>query len=204
MLSLIKPSLRYKQTYLDGISERSPESLKGFLKLLLKKHSSIDQIVNSLAQDFSPILSHFTKAAWHYPNGLTVPCTVWWAIENHTAYIGQIIYRHELPGLEPQPPGHIGIFIRPSYRQQGYGKKILQLAFKHIWKDAAHPLIMSCLCSNQASAALIKSCGGELLTGLAQKYPGRYVYRFHNPYHSLTQNPTQNPSNLFSQSASAV
>lgn len=123
---LVKPSVEYKDSYLEALREFHAEKRYEFLDVQ-DTGADFEQFVNDLNEGKRHL--HLPFADWVEP----VPETVLWLVKDGE-YIGAINIRHRLNWHLEKWGGHINFIIRPSMRGKGFGKKILQKAIPY----AAH------------------------------------------------------------------
>ncbi|MBF7073990.1 GNAT family N-acetyltransferase [Glaciecola sp. MH2013] len=148
-MELVKPCLRYKQSYISYIQELGEEERYPFP--LDFDHS-----------DFVAMLQRnedFAKGV-NIPQGY-VPSSTWWLVHNEEI-IGVVNLRHYLNDNIKHIGGHVGLGIRPSYRGRGLSTKLLGLCMNEAKLLGISALHVHCYESNIASMSMIKSCGGEL------------------------------------------
>ena len=90
-----------------------------------------------------------------------VPSDVYFMIDNNII-VGAISIRHKVDNdFLLSFGGHIGYGIRPSQRNNGYGKEILKLGLIKCKELNINKVLVTCLESNLASNKIIISCGGK-------------------------------------------
>ena len=80
--------------------------------------------------------------------------------------VGFIQIRHRPSHSKEVPPdfaSHIYYEIKPEYRNQGYGIKILQLGLSEAKKIGVKKIIITCYDNNTASKKIIEGNGGILV-----------------------------------------
>ena len=90
-----------------------------------------------------------------------LPATMYWLVDDDNI-IGRSQIRHELNDHLRTVGGHIGYAIRPSKRNQGYGKEILRLTIEKATEMGIHEILVTCDETNIASRKIIESNGGVL------------------------------------------
>jgi len=91
-----------------------------------------------------------------------VPCNHFWLI-HQDVMIGVIRIRHRIDNdFLTLEAGHIGYDIAPSFRGQGYGKKMLALALPHAKALAITQALVTADESNIASRKVIEANNGQL------------------------------------------
>jgi predicted acetyltransferase len=73
--------------------------------------------------------------------------------------------------------GHIGISIRPTLRNQGYGTKALGLALNYCKEIGIDKVLITCHQDNQSSANMIKNNGGVFENELIEEN-GTIIQRY--------------------------
>jgi predicted acetyltransferase len=147
---LVVPSIYYKESYLKGLKEFHGEGRD--------LHLEYDQIVNDFSS-FIKILGDNEKGI-NLPQGW-VPATERWLIDNET-YIGRLSIRHRLSEELQVYGGHIGYQIRPTMRNNGYGKKILALGLVEAKKVGLSTVLLTCDVNNIPAKKIIEQNGGTL------------------------------------------
>ncbi len=145
---LIRPSERYKTTYLEGLKEFQREG----------RNLKLD--ASALEKDFSAFVAMLRsrEGSSGLPNG-KVPESVFWLIDN-SEFIGRITIRHGLNEYLYRYGGHIGYEIRPARRRQGYGKQLLELGLQEARRLGLDSVLVTCDSDNIASRGIIESNGG--------------------------------------------
>ena len=92
------------------------------------------------------------------PDG-SVPSTTYWLVQDNEL-IGVSNLRHELNKQLTTAGGHIGLGIRPSFRRQGLGIKLLKMTLEQAKNKGINPVHIHCYQDNIASARMIMACGG--------------------------------------------
>lgn len=91
-----------------------------------------------------------------------IPASTYWLLDNGEI-IGEANVRHELTPQLRIEGGHIGYWIRPSRRGQGYGRKILELVLRKAAEDIGITrFLVTCDETNAASKKIIEANGGVL------------------------------------------
>ncbi len=166
MLSLIKPTVEYEQSYQSyirelGDSERYPFTLD----------FEFDDFPALVAQ-----LNNFSLGIG-IPDGW-VPHTTFWLIEDEEI-VGVSSLRHRMTDHLKRLGGHIGFGVRPSAQGRGIAKELLRQTLGEASRLGIAEVLMTCLKDNVASARVIQANGGKLESEYsAPEYPGllqRYV-----------------------------
>ena len=147
---LVKPSLVFKDTFLDAKKEY--ESIGE--NIYLHGYQPDD--------DFDKLLLKIREREQekNLPAD-RVPQTELWLVENGK-FVGWTKIRHKLNENLLLQGGNIGYSIRPSARHQGYGTKILELALAEAKKLGIKKVLLTCIDENTFSAKIIEKNGGVL------------------------------------------
>ncbi len=107
-----------------------------------------------------------------------VPQTTFWTLDDDHRIAGIVHFRHRLtPELEYEG-GHIGYFVRPSLRGQGYGTCQLALMLEHVRKAGLRRVLVTCDADNLASARVIEKNGGRLTSQDISYHSRKLVSRY--------------------------
>jgi predicted acetyltransferase len=88
--------------------------------------------------------------------------TYFYIREEDDKIVGMIAVRLALNEFLRNEGGHIGYCVRPGERQKGYATLMLKGALQFIRAIGLSDAILSCDKENEASAKVIKNCGGRL------------------------------------------
>jgi predicted acetyltransferase len=160
--TLVLPDECYRESFVEGASEFAKQ---GRLDSTYAAFLGFD--VTRLRQEFETFVDDLRDMG----NASRVrqvgyrDC-VYWLIDD-ARYVGQSSIRPELgtPYLITYG-GHIGYSIRPSHRQQGYGRRILQLALERCREFGLERALVTCDEDNMASRRIIEANGGEYESGM--------------------------------------
>ena len=148
---LIQPDIKYEKSYLEALEEVKGDNLPDDTQLMTPREGE------SFAQ--------FTQRLHSERKGIDlqkdyVPATTLWLVDNDE-FIGRLQIRHILGTENLQKlHGHIGYYIRPSKRKQGYGSKILELGLKETKKLGIEKALITCNVDNVGSKKIIEKHGG--------------------------------------------
>ena len=174
MLFLVRPSMRYKQSYLDAIREFRD----------VDHRMMSDEELESIGENFAAYLQRLLD--WEDATKIPpewVTTSVYWLVvdeptteteeqrnnEDEGIYIGRLNLRHELTKSLYEVGGHIGYEIRPSMRQQGYGKEILRLGLEKAREHGLQHVLITCDETNIGSKKIIEANGGRFQNAVAQE-----------------------------------
>lgn len=167
---LVKPSIEYKDSFLDAIDEYQAEGRYQFLEKD-KVSESFDKFVADLNEGRRHL--HKPYVDWVEP----VPETILWFVKEDR-YIGTFNIRHRLNWHLEKWGGHINFIIRPSMRGKGFGKKILQKGIPYICHFGIDRALVTVSPKNKAGQKIVEFCGGvyEDETPETDKFPARKRY----------------------------
>ncbi|RUO61420.1 GNAT family N-acetyltransferase [Pseudidiomarina marina] len=111
-------------------------------------------------RDFEAMLARIEgiRDGTKVPDGFVQSSTFWMVAGD--VIIGCTNIRHRLNAQIEHCGGHIGLSIRPSFRRQGLGIKLLQLSLEQGRKLGIQTAHIHCHTQNVASRAMIETCGG--------------------------------------------
>ncbi len=109
----------------------------------------------------------YTKKLLDYGQGRNLPegwvsASTFWLVKDDETLLGRTSIRHSLTPALDQRGGHIGYYIRPSQRGQGYGTLILALSLEKAKDLGLKRVLVTCDDDNIASARIIQNNGGKL------------------------------------------
>ena len=167
---LEKPSLDHKVSYLSALKEFHEEGRYIFLTFEYVSENFEDFIkkVNDGKKQL-----HKPYADWVEP----VPETVLWLTKDNE-FIGTLNIRHRLNWHLEKWGGHVNFIIRPSMRNKGYGKKLLQKAVPYISNMGIDRALITIDPLDTAANKIVTFVGGKLQDTLSasDKFPARNRY----------------------------
>jgi predicted acetyltransferase len=166
MAHLISPSEAYRDSYLAALAEFHQEG----------RYREVDPV--ALAADFGAFARRLRS--WSDPAQTPpgrVPETIFWLVEGQE-FIGRVSIRHALNDWLRQIGGHIGYDIRPSWRRQGYGTRILALALPEARRLGLSAVLVTCDADNVGSKAIIERNGGRLESAALDPGTGVPILRY--------------------------
>jgi predicted acetyltransferase len=167
---LVKPSVEYKDSFLEALREYQAEGRYKFIKI-----SEVEKDFEQFVADINEGRRHMHKpfADWIEP----VPETVLWLVKENN-YIGTFNIRHRLNWHLEKWGGHINFLIRPTMRRKGFGKKILQKGMPFACYLGIDRALLTAAPNNKPAQRVIEFCGGEFQDEILQtdRFPGRYRY----------------------------
>ena len=165
MISLVKPSHKLLPSYIEAIEEGS------FCNMALGCFA--DDSASTIRQDFDAYIRRITDPAPRAvktKNGSEFSVTdhelLW--ITDGRRFIGTVSLRYSGdPEIIDDYGGHVGLAIRPSLLNKGFGVKAAQeawkLAGKLVQDKGLTTIRVSCSPTNSASKRLIEHNGGKLI-----------------------------------------
>lgn len=163
MPALVRPSERYRESYIAAVQEFQAEGT--WLNL------DVEQLERDFDGHVRDLLRRSDRAT--QDPGL-VPETFWWLVEENE-FIGVVSVRHELNENLLKVGGHIGYAIRPSKRGMGYGKLILKLVLEKARGLGLRRVLVTCDSDNIGSKKIIEANGGVLENEVEADIDGRRV-----------------------------
>jgi predicted acetyltransferase len=157
MLRLVKPSVKYKKSFLDDYltHDEMQESyeMAGMPKTDVPKHFN----------EFAKRLRG--QAEGKYLKLGYIPQSVYWLVDGKK-FLGKTDIRHYLNAHLKKIGGHIGYYISPSERQKGYGKAILKLALRKAKALGIKNALITCDITNFGSKRIIEANGGKFVSAV--------------------------------------
>lgn len=143
-MQLIRPDLRFRESYLAYIREMGEEERYPF-------------VMDLPCEDFPALLHRLDEISRgiNLPAG-SVPSSTFWLVEQEQL-LGVSNLRHCLNEQIREVGGHIGLGIRPSRRGQGLGRALLALTLEQARKLGIDQVHIHCYQDNQASGGLIRA-----------------------------------------------
>ncbi len=165
-MQLVSPSLKYEKSFQEAADEMRKAEGIGFWEEVGSPKSIEEYIQIRLDHSIGKRL----PAGW-------VPATTYWLVDGNL-FIGETTVRHELTEHLRGVGGHIGYWIRPSERNKGYGKKILEMALQKAKELGIHQVRITCDETNLGSRKIIEANGGRLdgVTDMGEKLPKKLLF----------------------------
>jgi predicted acetyltransferase len=162
---LINPLVEYEKSYIDYIEELGSE----------------ERYPYPMDLDYSDFAS-LVKKLWDYSNGINllnhmVPNTTFWLVE-HQQIVGCSHIRHTLNDSLKLAGGHIGLGVRPSYRNKGLGLRLLLLTIEKAQQMGISEIHIHCYESNNASKRIIEAIGANLHSTVELEDESETVLRY--------------------------
>lgn len=151
-LKLVKPSISYKESFMQGLTECVSE--KNEQSWIYLHESEINIVYN----DFEAYVSKLRRYEF-VPHENFVKGVTFWAILNGDV-VGRLGLRLELTEDLKKFGGHIGYIVKPSFRRKGIASKMLDLALQTEYAKNIGKLLLTCDLDNEASEKTILKNGG--------------------------------------------
>lgn len=164
-IRLIQPCPEYRQSYCDYIAELGDEVRYPFP--LDFDHSDFDALLLRLANHARGI---------GVPEGFVANSTFW--LVDGGELVGVSNLRHALNERLREHGGHIGLGVRPSRRGQGFGSLLLARTIEQARQRGIGEIHIHCHKSNAASAAMIRSNGGVLVSEVGEQGSQEIIERY--------------------------
>ncbi|MFA5934659.1 MAG: GNAT family N-acetyltransferase [Candidatus Paceibacterota bacterium] len=164
MIQLVKPQLKYKDSFYEAIAEFEKEE-KGYSDFFNGFENKFDEFILKLENAEKGI-------------GLEegyVPYTYMFLVDDDK-YIGTVSIRHKLNDILKKEGGHIGYDVRPSERRKGYGTMILKLSLLIAKQIGLDRVMITCDDNNVASWKIMEKNGAVL--DEKYDYKGRFKRRY--------------------------
>jgi predicted acetyltransferase len=91
-----------------------------------------------------------------------VQATTFWAIDGGVEVVGMLRLRHRLNDALLNSGGHIGYYVRPAARGNGYATEMLRLALDEARALGIERVLLTAYTTNHASVRVIEKNGGVL------------------------------------------
>lgn len=152
---LVRPDLRYLDSFLAGLAEMSiPAERRSWLYL-----ARVDQEAEALVDVAGYVAGLLERETVALPG--QVCDTVYWGVVGEEV-VGRMTLRHALNDVPRNPGGHIGCIVRPSQRGKGLAGEMLRQLLLTERARAIGRLLVTCDEGNAASEAVIRRYGGVL------------------------------------------
>ncbi len=149
-LQLVTPSVSFKDSYLEHVSE-----------FQARQERFVPFSISYNTDDFEALVQKYAneRAGVGVPDEF-VPSSTFWLTLGGKEVVGVSNLRHALTERLRKEGGHIGYGIRPSFRGRGFGKEILRLTLYEAQQLGINKALITCNKSNAASAGVILANGG--------------------------------------------
>ena len=149
MLTLVEPSMMYKEACLDAVREFHAAG-----------EYSID--AEELGAKFEDLIARLVTAKdpANAPPGELAYEDFW--LMDGDEWIGKLTLRTTINAKYLHAGGHIGYEIRPSKRRHGYGTILLRMGLELARECGLHRVLLTCDETNLGSRKVIENNGGRL------------------------------------------
>lgn len=165
-LALVRPAVRYRDSFLDGLRAFRQEGLPWWF----------GGDTDLAEQDFAAFVARKLAEADPQAEGL-VPKTQLWGVVGE-AFVGRIAIHHALNDALRQSGGHIGYDTVPAFRGQGVATEMLRQALPVARGLGLEAVLLTCDDTNAGSIRVIERNGGTLHETRALD-PGRPAKRYY-------------------------
>ncbi len=167
---LVKPHVRYKDSYIEALKEFQTEGRYAFLDIE-KTTADFETFVDDLNDGRRHL--HKPYVDWVEP----VAETILWMVKDDL-YIGTLNIRHRLNWHLEKWGGHINFMIRPTMRRKGFGKKILQKSLPCLNYLGIDKALITVAPENIGAQHIVEFCGGVHQDDLQEtdQFPARKRY----------------------------
>lgn len=149
MVELVRPSVAYRDSYLEAMAEYEAAGDPTPLRLEVSR-ANFTEVVDRLER---------WRQARDLPRGW-VPVSVFWLVDE-VGFIGHGAIRHEISNDRLlNIAGHIGYSVRPSRRREGHGTDILRRLLPECRKLGLDRALVTCDADNTGSKKIIERNGG--------------------------------------------
>ena len=153
MLRLVRPSVEFRESFLEGLRSITVES---------ERYSWVymgDAADLSFPERDFPGYVETLRRFEHTPPAHFVRGITYWGIV-HDRIIGRLGLRLELNDVIARVGGHIGYYVHPDCRRRGYATAMLRLALATPEARSIGRLLLTCGEDNAASERTILRNGG--------------------------------------------
>lgn len=154
-ITLVRPDLRYKDSFLAGLAEMSVVAERRSWLYLAR----VDQEADALADLAGHVAGLLERELVARPG--QVCDTVYWGVVGEEV-VGRMSLRHALNDFLWNFGGHIGCIVRPSQRGKGLAGEMLRQLLLTERAQSIGRLLVTCDEGNTASEAVIRKFGGVL------------------------------------------
>jgi len=154
MLTLVEPSLKYKDPCLEAVREFQAAG-----------EYTVD--AEQLGATFEDLIARLVAAKdpANAPPG-ELPYEDFWLMEGDE-WIGKLTLRTTINAKYLRAGGHIGYEIRPSKRRRGYGTVLLRMGLELACERGLQRVLLTCDETNLGSRKVIEKNGGQLENAVA-------------------------------------
>lgn len=160
---LVEPSMEYKKSFEKYVLAYKKAKDNYYFNKYKKALENFDEYIRDL--------HNYSKGMDLQPG--EVATSTLWLIDNDEV-VGVVRIRHQ----EVEYAGHIGYDISPSYRNKGYGVRILELSLEKAAKIGIKKAIVNCKIDNIASKKIIEKNNGELLGIIFDEEEKEHLYKY--------------------------
>ena len=143
---LVEPTVRAKESFLDAHADLREE---GWIP---------DFPLEEVASDFAAYVRSISGVG----NFWEVPVSTRWYLDGD-AYLGTVVFRHQLTPALLAAGGHVGYHVAPKHRRAGHATQMLHLAVERCHDELGiDRILVTCAEKNTPSRRVIEANGGEV------------------------------------------
>jgi predicted acetyltransferase len=158
MTTLVRPDVRYHESFLRAAAELDADGHGDFLSL---QHWPVEtlrdpvQFARYVDERLGELIVPPEKVGW-------VPSTMLWILDDDEQVVGRVSVRHRLTERLLNVGGHIGYAVIPSTRRRGHATAALAQALTVAHGLGIDPALVTCDDTNIGSRRTIEKNGGVL------------------------------------------
>ena len=160
MAELVRPDVRYRQSFVEAMVEFADEGRTG-------DHSMVGDDILSFSATwgspagFASYVDRLILDATEPRKADFVEATSFFWVEGEE-YLGRIAVRHHLNAWLREVGGHIGYDVRRSARRRGHATAMLRAVLPFCRDLGIEQALVTCDTDNVGSQRVIEKCGGVL------------------------------------------
>ncbi|MCB9973638.1 MAG: GNAT family N-acetyltransferase [Rhodospirillales bacterium] len=167
---LVKPSLEYRDSYLEALDLYHKEGRD--------KHLHHDAIAAQFENYVKELNKRKSVNYRNYPDWVEiVPDTILWLVKNEE-YLGSIKIRHRLNWHLKKWGGNVSFIVRPDKRLMGYGQKMFRKALPCLHVLDVNPALMTVTPDNKIARHIIEKFGAVFEDELPETDSFPHVLRY--------------------------
>ena len=148
---LITPAIEYKESFLRFVDELV-HSDEPFLR-------EAQSVTEGTFEEYLLKLRQMERGV-DLPEGIVPMSTFWLVLEEDVVGVSHL--RHRLNEVLSKHGGHVGFYIRRSYRGRGLARQLLALTAARAKRFNLDSILITCDSANLQSVRTIESCGALL------------------------------------------
>lgn len=168
---IVRPNEIYKDSFLEALDEYHNEC-----------HLLADLNHAQTSSEFDRFIADLNNEQGEHHKNLEywaerVNEVIYWLAKDND-FLGYIKIRKRVNWHLERFGGHVSFSIRPSMRQKGFGKKILQKSLPHIASLGIEKALLTVSPDNTPAIRIIEFCGAKLQdeTSKTERFPAQKRY----------------------------